>query len=470
MSPVTRYRPQWAGSALLLPSLAFGCAQVDPSPEVAAARQFIDDTTGLGGSWDASARTMDSREIELVLAEGLTLDEAVFLALRNSSRLRAAFGEIGVAKADLIQSTLLSNPSLSLLGLFPSGGGSPSLQASLAQQLSDLWRIPRAEGAAGHALNAVVLKVAWIGAELCQETREAYYGAVAATELLAAAESSRDLAGSSLEAVRAMLEGGAATLLDESLAQGRVLSAEIEVRAARLASADARRRLAMLLALEVDVQGLRLGTGWPVFVEEALDPEALAGRAVEARLDVAAMKAEIQAAREREELERWSVFSDVLVGGALERPEREAGATEQGKTLYGPTLTVSLPVFDQNQAQVARARYLREQAEQTLRALRAEVNQQVRMAVDHLSTAAQAVAFCRERLLPEVERGLLFAQEAFSGGETTILALLEAQRALVGVRMDYVRAQYDLAVALAQLERALGLPLTQIQVEPGGPP
>ena len=114
----------------LVTALFAGCARVNPAPDFARADHLIQASTGLP---TVAASGVEEAEVRSALSDGLSLDEALRLALLNNRQLQSQFLTIGIAKADLTQAGLLTNPSLSLLFLLPVGGGQADIQASVAQ-------------------------------------------------------------------------------------------------------------------------------------------------------------------------------------------------------------------------------------------------------------------------------------------------------------------------------------------------
>ena len=66
--------------------------------------------------------------VESLLAGGLSADKAAQIAILNSRKLQALFYEIGMARADVVQSGLLSNPTLAMSLGFPDGGGGEQIR------------------------------------------------------------------------------------------------------------------------------------------------------------------------------------------------------------------------------------------------------------------------------------------------------------------------------------------------------
>ena len=143
-----------------------GCAQVKPQADFAQARRLFTQSTGLPDIYDPDQPLLTSEELEAVLADGLTLQETLRVALLNNRKLHAEFMSIGVAKADWVQSGLFSNPTFAFSAQFPEGGGRSNIQTSIAQNIVDLWQIPKRKNVAQAALDETIMRIAHRAAAL----------------------------------------------------------------------------------------------------------------------------------------------------------------------------------------------------------------------------------------------------------------------------------------------------------------
>lgn len=468
-----------------------GCTQVQPKADYERAKQLVTETTGASTVYDPDAPMLTDEEIDAFLSDGLKLEEAIRVALLNNRRLHTEFMSIGVAKADLLQAGLLSNPTLAFSTQFPEGGGLSNLQASIAQNIADLWRIPKRKQVAQADLDATVLRIAHAAATLVAQTKSAYYDAVAADESLRLAEENVKLTTKSHDAIKAQRQAGAVSALDENLARGQVLSAELGVRNARLAAANSKRRLAGQMSIAQTIDNLALTD--PLVGEVGpLDAEKLVEIARQKRLDLRALESAAQSRLADLGLQKLSVFSDVSVGvmferserralperkigadfvrssianGALTAPEiqsrgeRQAAKNQEIETILGPSLSMALPIFDQNQARIAKAQYLYWQELKAYEAEYLQTVQEIRTAADQAQTAFGNAAYYRQEIVPQAERNLKFSRDSYSAGQTSILTLLEAQRLLLESRRGHIAARLELATAISELEQRVGEPM-----------
>jgi outer membrane protein TolC len=59
-------------------------------------------------------------------------------------------------------------------------------------------------------------------------------------------------------------------------------------------------------------------------------------------------------------------------------------------------------------------------------------------------------------LLPQLQANVEASRQIYLAGQQSVLTLLDAQRSLVSRRKDYVNVLRDYALAMADLERAVG--------------
>ncbi len=173
----------------------------------------------------------------------------------------------------------------------------------------------------------------------------------------------------------------------------------------------------------------------------------------------------------RERSHSQDILADTVRGsiaeGALTLPEIESWSEEDEHTDFsmGPSLSLELPIFDQNQAGIAKATYACEQARKTLEALDRAVVQEVRGAVDRTLTAWKLAQLYRDRSIPLAQRNLDLAREAYRVGRASFLSVLEAERFFLNSRSQYVTAATTAATTLPELERTTGATLATLVAE-----
>lgn len=469
-----------------------GCATVNPTGDYQQAGQRIAEVTGREQVYRPDEEETIAGRVEALLVDGLTAEEAVQLCLLNHAGLQAAWLNIGMARADLVQSGLLSNPSLGGSLRLPAGGGLANLEVALAQNLVDLWQIPVRRDIAQAGLEQAILALAGQASHLAAESRQAYYRCIGAAQLHETAGDNLTIARQLLELTLNRQQAGAGSELDVNLSRSAVLEAELSMESTRLDLADNRRELARLLGWAKNPDMLVLTGMFPEPISDLLDEEKAIAFARQRRPDLLAaeqMALQTEARLKEEYLKIWPV---VEVGLALERGERQAEGggdwladtaraslanrrlsapeieprserRQHTDFIIGPSWNLELPIFDQNQAQIAKANYAYQQANKTLVDLECQAAQEVRGALDRMTTAWKIVGLYREQFLPLARNNLELSRESYKAGRATILSVLEAQRFYLDTRRRTIEAMQAAAATLPEVERVVGAPLSDLR-------
>lgn len=473
--------------------LAGGCATVNPKPDYDRVDRHVESVVGQPLSYrpgdEPAVRSMTTKLLE----DGLTAQEAVQIALLNNPKVWAGLLRTGMARAEVVQAGLFTNPTVGVLLRFPEAGGLADLEFGLAQNIADLWMIPARTRAAERDLDRSILETARETAAIANDTKVAYYNAVAAHRALEISRENLGLVEQLLRITEARLEAGAVGSLDVNLVRGLVLRAGVEERNARLSAATSRRALATLLGLDSPAEDLRLVDPLPAPIETTLEAERLVEVARDARLDLRAARDAVSAAEARVELEYVKVFQNVelsfelernarralpgrdiaadtarasIANGALTAPDiesrgqRRLARSQEIEAILGPGLSVTLPIFDQNQAQIAKAKLAMQEADALLASLLRTVSQETREAADRATTAWGVARLYEQEVLPQAQTTLELSQSAYQAGQTAILNVIDAQRSLLETRQAYVAALQSAAGAMVDLERATARPAT----------
>lgn len=433
------------GVATWLPSMLLALTAVSCAPHTQIEPQ--DSADRLGARVGATPRVSGAIAPEIPQAirvdDGLTADEAVAIALWNNAEFQVSVSELGFARADLLEAGLLANPVLSLL--FPVGP--KQLEATLRLPIELLWQRPRRVAAARLSSEAAAEQLVQAGLNLVLAVRVSYI----------------DL---SLAVDRNRLADEAATLLSriDTMTQSRLSAGDIsqlEARASQVDAArgadDARRaghdvtiaqeRLRLLLGLPVDWAMPPLAASQAP-AAECRTPSDLLREALAARPDLRAAEIAVEAAAAKLGWERSRVLSLTAV----------LDANGEGREGFeaGPGIDLGLPLFNRNQAGRARAGAELQRASALYVAIQRRVALELHEASAQLEQARQSGAAWRETITAPLQANLTQAQNAFEGGEVSLIFVLDYTRRLADARLRERELAADQQRARARIERALG--------------
>lgn len=434
-----------AGSSWLLAA----CAAVDPGPDYDRAVEEIRAATGVQSAYRPGEDDACAQRARELLSGDLSLREAVEVAMLNNPELQGAFRTIGMAKADRVQAGMLTNPSLSLALRFPTNGGGTAVEGNVLGSLLDLWQLPARIDSAEAFLRGQVLRVAHSAVGLAGTVRSTYIDAVTAERLAAIAAENRAIAARLFELAEERVAAQAATAIDANLARLDLAATDVALRDARLAVVEARQTLANHLGIESLPPGCSLGTD---FADQAVplpSAERLRKLAEAHRLDLRAAQQAVEEAAAELTRQRGRVARLFNVGAAAEK---------EGDWSVGPAVRLELPLFDQNQAQIAKAADSLVQQQQVLEAFRLDALRDVAVANARAEASRDTVRIYTEQILARSQETLELARESYRVGKSTILPVLESQRNLLAARRDYTQRLRQVATALSDLELATGVP------------
>lgn len=478
-----------------------GCAAVRPQEDYGRAQQLALAATGQPETYLPGQDDAITARVEALLADGITVDEAVQIALLNNPSFQAAWMDVGMARADLVQAGLFSNPTLFASFRLPAGGGLSNIETTIAQNIADLWQIPARKKVAREQLERAILTLALEATQLAANAKASYYRALGAEEVHKNAQENAAIAQELLDLAIARKQAGAGTDLDINLSRSAVLEANLGVQTTRLAAASARRDLATALGITQSADELKLASSLATTAPRELTADRLISIAQQTRLDLLAAHRVVGAAEASLRLQYLQVIPTLDIGVAMERgarqkqggrdlladtarasianggltapeiqPRSERQANRRTDLIVGPSVGLPLPIFDQNQAQIAKAAFAVQQARKELEARERSAVQVIRDAADRLNTAWAVLTFYRQEMLPLAERSLALTRDSYRAGGTSVLAVLEAQRFLLGARRRYLEALQNAAGLVAEVELAVGRPLADLVEAPATNP
>ncbi len=182
----------------------------------------------------------------------------------------------------------------------------------------------------------------------------------------------------------------------------------------------------------------------------SLDEPALLKLADTQRLDLSAARRAATNGRDfASTTRRWRWLGD-LEGGY----ERETDT--DGSRLRGPSLALSLPLFNQNQSGVMRADAQAEMAQARLSDLELRVKNEVARGLDQLASAREVAEAYRTAVLPQREQLVTSTQEEHNFMLVGVFELLQARRSQLDASQSYVEAVRDYRIARSVLRKSVG--------------
>lgn len=397
---------------------------------------------------DTPEDTAVAAQIVALLDHQLTVDGAIQIALLNNQQLQAVYEDLGVAQAAVVQAGLLKNPVFDAAVRLRIDGGPVNPEFAVAEDFLGVLFIPMRKRIASAEFEAAKQHVTGAVLDLAGEVRAACYQLQAELQLLELERAVMDAGDAAADAAARLHTAG--NLTDLELASEEALAAQtrLDVAATEAHVVDLRERLNSLLGLWGTQTGWALAARLPDLPEQEMDLTGVERRAVTASLDLAELREDVAATRERLGLARVAGPWPSLDFGVM--ADRDDGAWE-----LGPSLALPLPLFDQGQAQVAASAAELRRTERRFHALAVQLRAAVRAARNRIVAARQRAAYYQRVLLPLRQRVLAQTQLEYNGMLVGVFQLLQAKQQEIDSGKQYVDALRDYWIARAQLTQIL---------------
>ena len=451
-------------------AFAAGCASTSPKPAFDAVAHQVEARIGARVHWsqasddDAAA----DKAVRDLLSRELTVQGAVQVALLHDPGLIATYEELAIAQADLVQAGLLRNPTLSgRAGFVVSGAGLTELGGDVVFDFLGLLMIPARRHVAEAALEATKARVADAILRVAHEVQVAYFGHVAATQILAMRTTILDAADASIALARKQRPADTISELDLTSREVVYEQARLDVARAEADVLTTREELVRRLGMwGPEVATLKVPTKLPELPAKEVEPEHLETLAIARRFDLVGATQEAQSIAFAVAMAKDFRF----VGGAT----TGVGVTRtfEGPTLLGPSVSgIELPIFDQKQAVIARLEAQLRQSLARRDALAVAIRSEVRLSRARLVASRDVVDRYATKLVPLQRSVVRLSQQQYDAMLLGIYQLLKAKQDEVAGYRELIEALRDYWIARADLERAIGgtIPVVTVPVAPPAP-
>ncbi len=461
------HRLMFAAACAALQTLA-GCASFSTdagfTPVARIARERLDKDL----AWvrtDSDRETLAQRITEL-LAQPLTVDDAVQIALLNNRGLQASFAELSISEADLVQAGRLPNPHFSMLRASKIDGDSRDfkIEQALTFNIFSLVTMPLLTAIEQRRFEQTQRSVGLEMLRLAAETRKSYYSAVAAQESTRYAEQVLAAAEASAELARRMAQVGNWSKLQQAREQGFYADAALKRAYAEQAAVAARERLTRMMGLWGQQAQFQLPLRLPDLPKAATNLPEVEQMAIAQRLDLHNVRAQVDTLAKNLGLTKATRFINVLELGPARVLE---GARDSGYK-RGYEVSFELPLFDWGSARVARAEAQYMQALDLAAEAAINARSEVREAYYGYRSSFELARHYRDEVVPIRKRISDENLLRYNGMLIGVFELLADARSQISSVNSYIESLRDFWIAQADLEMSLiGKPNKATMGSPG---
>lgn len=391
---------------------------------------------------------------------GVTLSQALDLLETQNPDTLAAHLQIVEAEAERIQARLYQNPTLSIDTDDISVGHTTPPGLSVGQTIGStvrldqplpLWdkrqlRIAGAEvgiAAAKHQARDTLR-------QLRSAVKDAFFRAAHDARLFAFASENRGRYQKVIELNERRFHSGDISEVELRKIELENLKFETDVEDAHRSLGESQQLLGRLIGVEHPV----VASGELAAPTIALDDAGMLDVAIDSRPDLAALQRQREQADLALRLARRERYPDVTVGADYTRSQFVTAGNN--RNTIGIGVSVPLPVFNQNQGEIAKAEVALRRAENDLARARLDIEQEVHDALERYHSLQRVRQLFESGYLDRARLTVTAAETSHRVGAASLLELLDAERTYTATQTDYLDTLYAARSSLNNLEKAVG--------------
>ena len=426
------------------------CATVSPERDTTKINTLLAERGSPSLGWERNGATAADPTVRAWLAEPMSVERAVQMAMLRSPRLQEQYGQLGLARADILEAVQIANPHLTGSYLALQGGRGAQTSYGLAMPLVDLLVLPSRVRLARLEYDRARYRIASAILDVSLDVEAAWYRYVGAQQVADMRAAVADAFKTSAELSQRYFDAGNLTELQLSRERAAASKAKIDAARAAIDARLARLDLNTLIGLTGADTEWKTTTVLPLPAAQEDDPAELRRTAAATNLNLLAARQEAQITASSARTTR--AFR--LLGGAAVGYDHER-EVDRSK-IRGPTIDLELPIFNQGQARVARADAQLQLARARLAQLELSSGNGVDLAAERVRVLSDVVRMHREALIPQRERVVARSQEEQNFMLIGIFEVIQAKTQEYDAYQGYLEAVRDYWLARIDLMRLVG--------------
>lgn len=389
-----------------------------------------------------------SDKTKQLLAQPLTAESVTRIALLQNRELRASLRDMGVARAEAVQSSVPPNPRVHA-ELYP--GEESELELGVEVQLTDSILAPSRSRAVAPLIEAARFRAAGVVLDIGHQARVGFFALQAAEQRVVLAKQAHETLLAGLEATRAMRAAGNVPERDLASAEVAAERAAIQVAQLELDALLAREQLQRLLGVELPEKASPAQAAMEPVPSEPDLAEKAGERALRSSFALRAMQLRLESLQRQAGVTRAAGWLPDLSVELLARRDE----AEDDDFHFGVGAGLDVPLFDRNQGHASSLEAERDALLERYYGAVHAVRSATREAEERVRSAHTRARKYQDVIVPaqaRVAEQLLLHYNAMQIG---VFELLQARREQLDVQLAYVETLREYWTNLAALQALL---------------
>lgn len=439
-----------AAMAAGMAALLTGCATVHPGLDPPQINALLAARGAPALGWENNGSAGDATLVAQWLAEPMTAERAVRVAMLRSPKLQQEYARLGLARADIMEAVQVANPRFTVSSLAMLNGPGSQLTLGFATPLVDLLVLPARTRLAKADFERAKLGIAAAVLAVSFDVEQGWYDYVGAQQVADMRAAVAASLATSAELAKRFYDAGNISELQLKREDAAAAQARIAASRALVAARMARLALNTAVGLSGADADWQTSDRLPLPVAAEDDPATLDALANQGNLELLAMGREVDILASAAKITR----SFRLLGGTEIGFDREREV--DGSIIQGPTLNLEVPIFNQGGARVARADARLLEAKARLLALQLKTDNAVRLGAERVRVLSAVVKDHRDALIPAHETIVERSQQQQNYMLIGIFEVIQAKTQEYDAYQSYLEAIRDYWDARIDLMRVVG--------------
>lgn len=420
-----------------------GCGRITVNKNWKTVQTDVLHRTGYSVDFELADKQDTSVDNELI-----TKENSIAIALKSNPELHAQFQELGIAKADLVQAGLYRNPDFASAINFPKCRDDTSeVEIGLSFSLADAWQLPVRKKVSSYHLEVISLMIIDTIVTVIAQVEQAYINCNYLQKVLKKITELYDESTFLVDQLTYRQQFGLQSDLNIHLAQSVSDQQYAHLIEAQNNLAIAYSNFKKLLGLTPTLVPIEIQDTITDLFNLTLGYDQLYTYAMQ-RPDILAAEYRIKQFEKLIELERRKFIDNFSIGFSYAKDfERSKG--------IGPLLALELPIFDMNQAQVARAQFGLAQAQKNLKAKTLEATHMLNTEFANYNAAQKRITVLTSAVI-EQKKAVEYTYQYFPTMQLPLTILIETRISLLDVELQLLKAHYDLYGAYINIQKIIG--------------
>lgn len=436
-----------------------GCVSVSSKKELTNVQKDFERRSGKHLETDLGTR--DEIAVEKLrgfLQKPLSAEAAVEIALLNNPFLLAAFEELGITKADLVQQSVLKNPSFSGSVREPSHDGKTNTEFEVTQDILSILTWPLRKRLTGLLLEEAKYSLGETILHLESEVKNAYYTLQAAKQMVVMQEKILKAEQAATELAERQFDAGNVNDLAVAGYKLVLTQAQMDLKEREVEVEEARQVLGRLMGLTNRKTDWDIHDSLPFVSQKEPGLEELEAKTRSQNFDLLMARAHLKVMEDTLKVSRINLLPEMQAGFNTEK-ETDGGRLE------GPVFEIEVPLFDQKQSTLARSKAQLNQARAFLAAKEDEVISEVRAKYSRLVAAKSMAGTYLNSTLPLHAKLIDSLQKHYNFMLVGVYDLLDAKKEESEAYHQFVGILKEYWILRSELELLAGEKLEYIPAD-----